>query len=140
MRPALRARAVVTLALSLALIPGAGCGRKQTAELTPQPAHPAPAPRPAPAPPPEEPATPRLLPEGGDPERLRVEQALDRVDDLVESVRARALTDQQREQVDAVDGFARQAREALAESELERAGILAEKARILIENVERESR
>jgi hypothetical protein len=140
-RTDIRRRCAVLVALLLALGVAPGCPKKDAAQ-SPQaatPGAPRPAREPAPALPP---AKPQLLPGGHDAEqaRQRIEQTLDRIDELVEQVRPRELTDAQRETLESVGNFSGLARQALGEGELERAGILAEKARILVEDVERESR
>lgn len=104
-------------------------------------------PRRAPAPPPPEPAppvqpppapSPRLAPGKDDP--ATIQDKIRRTETLLSSVRERVLTAQQREQAEAAGGFVAQAKDAMGEGEWRRAAVLADKAFILAEDVERGSR
>ncbi len=72
--------------------------------------------------------------------RKRIQETLVRVEELVGLLADRAVNEAQREERDAGIAFLAQAREALNSGDVDRAVVLAEKARVLIENVERTTR
>lgn len=102
----------------------------------------------APPTPPTEPALPATQPPPAPSPRLAagkddpaaIQEKIRRTEALLSSVRERALSPQLREQAEAAAGFIAQAKEAVAEGEWRRAAVLADKAFILAEDVERASR
>jgi hypothetical protein len=98
------------------------------------PTAPKPEPRGLPPPPPS------LGVETGQPDEESIRATIQRVEAILRQVRLRSLTAEQREQEGAVRGFLVQARAALAVHELRRAGVLADKGLVLVQDVERSSR
>lgn len=99
----------------------------------PPPSEPEPPPQPPPAP------SPRLTPSKDD-DPSAIQDKIRRSEALLSSVRERTLSPQQREQAETATGFVAQAKDAVAEGEWRRAAVLADKAFILAEDVERASR
>jgi len=126
--------------LWLALLAATGCAGRAAVQV--QPAADA-ASRSAEAPPedraatepPAEQTAPRLLPGRQPPAGEDLLEQLSRLEDLALQLGRRPLTDAQREQLEAGSAFVSQARQALAESDLERAAILTEKGRTLIDDL-----
>lgn len=117
------------------------------AEATPPVEEPPPPPRtrprpaspPDPAPPPS--SKPQLPTDQPDSEeRATISSKLGRTADLFSVLRNRPLTVRQREQVEAAQAFAAQARAALEEGDVVRANVLGDKGFLLAEDVERASR
>lgn len=130
MRPALTLLAAAALALPACAAIGS-------------PSKPSPPPSPAPAPPPRvEPAPlPPLRPQLTEAEERRLrDQATRQIADAeraIQAVRADALQPAERETYAAIQGFLRQARQALASRDYERAATLARKAETLAHDLPR---
>ncbi|TDI34570.1 MAG: hypothetical protein E2P02_29675 [Acidobacteria bacterium] len=98
---------------------------------------PAPPPPEPPDPAPEPPARERAGSERLDPE---LSAKLERASSLMSALRARELSDRQRQQFSAARGFVAQAQRALDEGDVRRAVFLIDKGLILAEDVERSTR
>lgn len=101
---------------------------------------PVPAPKPRPAPPPEpvpspEPPEPSLAQGDDSPESRSIMEKLTRAEGMLSTLRKRALTREQREQVAAAQAFVDQARKAHAERDYRRAAVLVDKGLLLAEDV-----
>ena len=135
--------AVPSVVAVLLLAIGPACvkrGARSMDDLDP-PARPETRREPEPAPEPSaEQGAPRPLPAGGASTLESVVATRDRVTELLGLLAGRELTESQKEERDAGVSFLAQVQEALDARDAVRAGMLADKARILIESLERATR
>jgi hypothetical protein len=126
------------VALALALVSGSGCfkrGPRTTVDAATNAPRATPKPRTEAAQPSASPA-PRATPDV--PEEIERSRA--RIHEVLGLLADRELSASQREERESAVSFLGQIEEALAAGDPERAGVLAEKARILVENLERATR
>src|SRR5262245_40849407 len=112
--------------------------------VAPAPAVPPPAPAPAPAPPPAaSPPKPQVLsPQLEDEQRLQrqAQTKIDETERLVRQIDRTKLAGEQQQSFQTIQSFVSKAKEALSQRDVQRALTLADKARLLADELSRQTR